>query len=85
MSYPGHSLVIGDGGYLSAEMQSVYYTASADWPNTTIGLCRLNNKHTVVVWPPGSCDDSFNAYNQCIHCWKPHQYYVDIIIIMLYR
>ena len=32
-SYPGHSL--GGGSYSSAEMQSVYSMATADWPRVT--------------------------------------------------
>ena len=46
MSYPGHSL--GGGGYLSAEVQSVYSTTPANWAkhhlNFTIGL------FSVIFW-----------------------------------
>ena len=31
VSYPGHSLAAGGGSNLSAEMQSVYSTAPAEW------------------------------------------------------
>ena len=31
VSYLGHSLVVGRGSYFSAEMQSEYSTAQADW------------------------------------------------------
>ena len=36
VSYAGHSLLGGGGSYPSAEMQSGYFTAPADWANQTI-------------------------------------------------
>ena len=39
MSYPGH---FGGGTYLSAEVQSVYSTASADWAIFQWSLKRQN-------------------------------------------
>ena len=43
MSYPGHSL--GGGSYSSAEKQSVYSTAPADWANKIELICL----HTIIA------------------------------------
>ena len=41
MSYPGYSLV---GSYSSAEMQSVYFTAPANWEVCCFNLNSVHNK-----------------------------------------
>ena len=40
VSYPGHSL---RGSYPSAEVQSVYFTAPADWANIKVSIGKYGN------------------------------------------
>ena len=46
VSYAGHSL---GGSYLSAEVQSVYSTAPADWAKAF--LCNTNDLTSVICLP----------------------------------
>ena len=46
MSYPEHSLAYWKGSYPSAEMQSVYSSASAEWADPSEPI--HNNKQTFL-------------------------------------
>ena len=62
MSYPGHSL--GGGSYPTAEKQSVYFTASADWANTfPRGICPKVNVIARLEYELAYYDSAVHRFN----------------------